>query len=369
MVRRLPNRLPDLKQDLLWEMTLPGAGVGGLVVASDLVIASGRDVTDGSDQFDAFDLMTGSHVWTYKYPAPAALDYGNSPRATPAFASGVLVTLGATGRLSGLDVKTGVALWSVELSEHLGGEELTWGFSGSPLIMNERVYVQVGESASLLVVDLYGGQIVDAFSGSPTVYSSLVPIQIGEEMVVAGTDADGYFVRRITDGSIVWSHQPELSGDFGVPSPVVIPGGLVYVGENNGVQLFHRTSNGFTAKPIAINDSLIPDSHTPVAIGDKLLVAFDGFHCLSIDHELRKEWSVAESLITGYASIIASPSRALVTTEGGELLLFDTRDKGKLIDQTKLSKEKAKLLSHPAIVSDQLLIRVGSELRCYKLAM
>ena len=93
----------------MWKVRLPSAGVGGLLAASGMVVAGSRDPADKKDRFSAFDLATGQPLWAHEYEAEAELDYGNSPRATPALAEGVVVTQGATGRLSALDAATGVA--------------------------------------------------------------------------------------------------------------------------------------------------------------------------------------------------------------------------------------------------------------------
>ena len=159
-----------------------------------------------------------------------------------------------------------------------------------------------------------------------------------------------------------------MSGDFGVPTPVAVRGGLIFAGENNGVQLFRQAGSGFGSRPVAINDTLIPDSHPPVSIDGKLLVAMNGLHCLSIADGLNEEWCVGESLITGYASLIVSSNTALVTTENGRLVLFRFGPRGcEIIDQLRLAETRVRVLSHPAVIADKLVIRVGTELRCYRL--
>ena len=65
---------------------------------------------------------------------------------------------------------------------------------------------------------------------------------------------------------------------------------------------------------------------------------------------------------------IASENRALVTTEAGELLLFDILGaEPTLLDWRKLSTSgKLTILSHPAVVEDKIVIRVQDEIHCYR---
>ncbi|MEM6691882.1 MAG: PQQ-binding-like beta-propeller repeat protein, partial [Planctomycetota bacterium] len=189
----------------------------------------------------------------------------------------------------------------------------------------------------------------------------------GKDLLV-GSDQVGYFIRSSKDGRYLWHAKRQYSGDFGVPAPVVHGTSILFTGENNGLQVFDLETIA-SATPIKSpqfsNDLLLPDTHTPVIVGDQVLVAYEGLHALKLDG-LDIIWSAAEDTIHTYASIIASEDRALVMTESNELLLFDNND-GQLIDSMTLAEDGGPLLSHPAIVSDRLLIRVGSEVRCYDL--
>jgi outer membrane protein assembly factor BamB len=344
---------------------LDAAGVGGLTATSAMVVVSGRDATDTRDRFTALDPESGQRLWVYQYDAPAELDYGNSPRATPAIVDGVVVTLGATGILSGLDAQTGVALWSADVRRRFEAPLPTWGFSASPLVIDGVILLPLGNESPLVALDLLSGETRWRVAAGASAYASLMPI--GENMI-AGVSEDGYFLRRRDDGSSVWSYESEFSGDFGVPSPVVGQHGAIFSGENNGVLWFKDLLKERADQASAVDERLIPDSHTPVVVGDQLLVAHDGLHSLNLREALSESWSIAGDMITGYASIIASADRALVTTEGGKLLLVDLGDNpGKLLDQQMMTEDRHSLLSHPAILGDRLLVRVKSEVRCYRL--
>jgi len=329
-----------------------------------MLIVSGRDAGDQRDLFVALKLDTGDEVWRYHYPADAHLDYGNSPRATPTFADGVLVALGATGIISGLDVKTGVPLWTVDLCERFNIPVPTWGFSGSPLVVDDLVFIQVAGDPSLVGLDLFSGEIRWQVANEYEFASYASLMIASDRATLIGVGKESYFTRTIDDGQSEWSAKPDLFGDFGVPSPVIVPGGVVFTSENNGVQLFSLPGS----EAAAVNDTLFPDSHTPVCVDDQLLLAHRGLHSLRLDDGLKEKWCVGESIITGYASIIASKRRALVTTEDGQLILVDIGgQEPQILDHQSLSKRKTKVLSHPAIHANHLFVRVGSEVRCYTL--
>ncbi|MFK8113041.1 MAG: PQQ-binding-like beta-propeller repeat protein [Rubripirellula sp.] len=347
---------------------MPSDGIGGLMVTpSGAVVVSGRSVSDAHDLFSAFSFESGKQLWEYQYKAVASLDYGNSPRATPVYSEGVLVTLGASGVVTGLDATSGVPLWTLELSREFRVPVPTWGFSGSPLVIEGQVLLQVADAPALISIDLFSGKLNWKVSGDPAAYASLMPVV--NETHVVGVSENGYFLRRVSDGRLVWSAEPNQEGDFGVATPVMVPGGVVFTSENNGVQLFGREKEDLSQASLDFNESLLPDSHTPVAVGNQLLVADHGLHSLRLQDGLREAWVIAEEYIHSYASIIASSNRALVTTEDGRWLLASTvsNEKGKILDHQPLSSKRTRVLAHPAVHEDCIFVRVANQIRCYRL--
>ena len=82
------------------------------------------------------------------------LDYGNGPRAAPTVFDGLVYTLGATGKLNCLDLKTGSVRWSANLVSDFDGRMPTWGYAASPLIFRDTVIVHPGSAKGASVVAL-----------------------------------------------------------------------------------------------------------------------------------------------------------------------------------------------------------------------
>lgn len=368
LVEWLPDQLPKATDSLVWSHSLPSVGYGGLVAADGVVVVSGRDAQDQSDAFLAFSLSDGKPLWQSQYASLSSFDYGNTPRATPLIADSNVFTLGAAGILSSLDLKSGRMNWQIDLAQELGEALPTWGFCSSPLLIEGTLYLQLGAKQTLVAVDAKAGTVNWSAIGRPAAYSSLMPMKFQGKNLLVGIDRIGYFIRSADDGKYLWLAKRKYSGDFGVPAPVIQGTSILFTGENNGLEVFDLTSIASATSvksPQFANDELLPDSHTPVIAGDQVLVAHEGLHSLALDG-LEARWTVAEDKINAYAAIIASPKRALVATEGNELLLVDT-DQGALLDSMTLAEGVGPLLSHPAIANDHLFIRVGEEIRCYRL--
>ena len=82
---------------------------------------------------------------------------------------------------------------------------------------------------------------------------------------------------------------------------------------------------------------------------------------------LEDRWSVAEDFVRAYASVIASPRRAYVTSEAGDRLLvgFDATS-ARVLDRQSPDRP-VRTLAHPAVAGDRLYRREGRELICERL--
>lgn len=368
----LPKSLPPAPV-VLWETPLNGEGIGGIAATESLIVVSGRDVADEQDVWHGISPLDGSPLWQWTYPAAGELDYGNSPRATPLITDQMVICLGAMGDLHALDRNIGISLWQKSLTTAYSASKPDWGFSGSPLRINNKIIIQPGgPDASLVALNELTGDTIWKTPGAAAAYVSAILLPTKPAGIV-GLTQRGITVWDAETGQQRQQFQPEFDGDFGVPSPVEVKNGMILTSENNGTRLyrFSTASNptAFLPKPIATNEEAMPDSHTPVAVGDRLFVVYEGLRCLEIGNNLKQRWILQDSEFQQYCSIIASKDRLLITTESSQVLLVDISqpDRGEIIRRWKLGDGRSNILSHPAILHDKLLIRVGTTLQCIQL--
>ena len=361
---RLPHDFGNLRASPAWVATLPGGAVGGVSVADGKVFVGTRDGTDQADLFLAFDARTGRPIWSATYPAPLKLDYGNTPRATPVYDDGVLVTLGAGGTLSGLDAATGVPLWRVSLISRFGVDLPTWGFCGTPVVAADRVITPLSDRTPIAAVDLFSGATVwTADDGAAAYASPIIDPHNGESVYLV--DAAGPVARRISDGGVRWRYTLPIKGDFGVPTAVPVGDRIFFIGENNGLIVCDAASRATNADLWrVVDDTLLPDSHTPTPVGDDVVVAFEGVHRVAADG--RRLWSAAEDAVNGYAATISDASVVWVWTEDALMLSIDAAT-GRELDRWVGDPRRVRTLSHPAIAAGWLYIVIDQELRAYQL--
>lgn len=90
----------------------------------------------------AYDASTGREVWTHVYPSLFQESMGgDGPRATPTYHDGLLYSLGAMGEFRCLEAATGKVKWSKNILTDNQADNIHWGMSCSPLIVDEKVIV------------------------------------------------------------------------------------------------------------------------------------------------------------------------------------------------------------------------------------
>ncbi len=370
--QRLPASLPDTAE-CLWQFDLPSEGIGGIAATDRFVVVGSRDAADTQDVFTCHRFETGEEVWRISYPAIGELDYGNSPRATPLLVGDRVVMLGAFGHLTVAKLATGEILWQISFADAFGATVPTWGFCGSPLQIDavvagqkrSTVVVQPGSAeASLVALDIESGEIIWQAAGNRPGYSSFILAAVqGQEQLIGydETSLGGWDLA----GNRLWELVPESSGDFNVPTPIVTGNRLFVATENNGLRLFEFDSNGkVSGQPVAKFDDLRPDTHTPVLVGKYLLGVHYGLHCLN-GSDLKLVARMEDDVFSEYVSAISDGGqRVLFTSINGELVLVEIAgDRCQIKSRLRLS-DTEEIMSHPAIVGNRFIVRVGKRLCC-----
>ena len=348
--------LPEKK----WSFPLPSNGVGGVSATEDFVVVSSRDRADKKDHFVCLDASSGLPLWQYEYEAIGDLDYGNSPRATSIIADPYVITLGAFGKLTCLDIDSGEEVWAKHLIRDLGGQLPIWGFSSSPLLIDQRLIVQPGgKDASIVALSLTTGEIEWKTPGRPAAYASPILVRFASHSQIVAYDAESLGGWDLETGKRLWEMMPNVEKDFNVPTPVSILNGLVLTTENNATRVYRFDERGvLSQKPEAEFLDLSGDSHTPIAVENVLFGISGNLIALDVKNGLQKLGEISEKRFGVYASMIAHRDRVLVLGDTGEAILY--RHGGSSFQEMgrwSTQKGRVQLLSHPAMVERTLYVR------------
>ena len=138
----------------MWRRPI-GPGWSSFAVHGDLLYTQEQR---GDDEIVAcYQVSTGEPVWRHRdrcgsgsrMAAPA-------PRGTPTLSNGRVYALGATGILNALDARTGAVRLVAQRRADTGAKVPDWGFSSSPLVVDDVVIVAA--SGTLAAYDVATGK-------------------------------------------------------------------------------------------------------------------------------------------------------------------------------------------------------------------
>jgi hypothetical protein len=374
LMAQLPAALPQ-PLPVLWERKLNHAGLGGIAVAQGYVVMGDRDPLDQADVWRCFRADSGEAVWAIMQRTRGPrLDYGNSPRATPLLVRGRAYVLGAYGDLLALDLASGKVLWKRQLVKDFQGCMPKWGYANSPLLYENRLWLLPGGLKNFLVgLDPATGKVLCAGLGSgPPAYAALIAGEWQGRSQVVAYDENNLCGWDTQTGRPLWQLAPPLEGDFNVPTPMALGDGLLLATENNGARWHRFDGRGcLNPQPTAKYQNLHPVTATPIVVGQRVIGASDGLHCLNWRVELKQWealWKNDDDAWAEHVSFISDGQRVLALGFHGDLLLLDaTAPDFRPLSRQRLFEEDEELYAFPAVANGRFYVRGRQVLRCYSL--
>jgi len=318
-----------------------------------------------------YNAKTGKPVWMHRDTARFYESNGGAgPRGTPELHDGRIYTLGATGIVNALDAGNGAVIWTRNAATDTGAKLPGWGFSGSPLVVDDRVVVAA--SGRLVAYDLQTGSprwVIREGGGS---YSSPQLLTIGGVAQIVFLNSASTSGVAPSDGKVLWKYpwpvegtpmlQPVLTADGGVLRATGdMMGGVglsrlaVTQGPGGWTVQEAWTSKGL--KPY-FNDFVVHNGH---AFG------FDGSILACIDlQDGKRKWKGGR-YGNGQMLLLADQDMLLVLSEEGELALVGaTPDQFNEI--ARFTAIEGKTWNHLVLAGDMLLVRNGQEMAAFRLS-
>lgn len=365
----LPDAFPAGGPRTVWTRKV-GLGFAGVVVADGKCIVFHR-VKD-EDLVEALDARTGKPIWSYaaKTDYSDPLSRGDGPRAVPTVADGRVFTIAANGVLTCLNLVDGKRLWSVNLLERYEVSGSYFGVGTAPLVVAERVLVNVGgEGAGVVAFDVKTGKESWKSSSQRASYASPVRAKIG------GVDQAIFFTRNGLLSldpetgkerySLRW--RARIDASVNAASPVIL-GERIFLSSsyNTGAILLDAGADG--VKEVWNSDRVLScHFNTPVAVGEQLYGVDgrqeEGARLRCIDWKTGKIRWTEEGF--GCGSVIAAGKKLLLMSEKGELILANANpDKFEVLGRQRVLDGVVR--AHLALSGGMAYGRDGTTLGCWR---
>jgi outer membrane protein assembly factor BamB len=345
----------------LWRRAV-GPGWSSFAVHGDLLYTQEQR---GEDEIvSAYRMTTGEPAWIHRDAARFFESNGGAgPRGTPTAHERRVYTFGATGILNALDARSGAVIWSRNAASDADTEVPYWGFSSSPVVVDDLVIV--GVSGQLVAYDRATGKPRWFGPAGPGAYSSphLTTIDGVPQILLL----DGAHAISVTpaEGKRLWAHAWP-----GSPTqPAAIGNGHLLIASATGtrrIAVVHGPE-GWTTEERWTSIGLKP-TFNDFAAHEGHAFGFDGgiLACIDLKDGARK-WKGGR-YGHGQMVLLAEQDVLLVLSEEGDLALVRATP-----DQfTEVSRFKVfdgKTWNHPALVGDILLVRNGEEMAAFRLAL
>jgi len=368
----LPQTLPA-EPKVLWRVELAAKGLGPVTATDTRVIVSDKDAFGTSDVWRCLDAQTGKELWTVEYEAGEKMDYTNAPRAAAVIEGDLVYLLGAFGDLYCVRLDSGKEVWYVNFRETFIPTVPTWGYCGTPLIVDDKLIVStVAPEAAVVALNKLTGKVVWKTPGERPGYGALIVGTFGGKRQIVGHDRHTIGGWDVETGKRLWTVKPPEPNDYNVPTPVDLGDGRVLIAtENNGTRIYAFNADGtIIAEPQALNEDLLPDSSSPVALDGRVWsTGSEGAYCLDLDDKLKTIWSSEEKPFSEYATFVGGNGRVLIITKGGLIALMPSRpkpdDRPAWVRVFEGDADgEPEVWSHPAFVGKRMYLRNHNEIIC-----
>ncbi|MBK3517090.1 PQQ-binding-like beta-propeller repeat protein [Carboxylicivirga marina] len=279
--------------DKVWEFKL-GQGYGGASVFNGEVFVLDRIIGE-ADVLRCIDSSTGEEKWNYKYEAKGELPYPGS-RAVPTVDENYVWCVGPHGHLKCIDKKTHQSVWSHNLLDEYGGKLQRWGFSVSPIVVDDLVIVSPqGEKAGVVAYNKLTGDVVwesrrltgQRFHVSPTIgeYGGITQIIMTSSCVKGdGFTSDEVVAFEVNTGKELWRYEGFNSFACIAPPLVLDENRLfltscAYKDKYNPVSILLEISSdgeNFAFEEVFRNEEVGCKMHPPVFVNDHFYINNNG---------------------------------------------------------------------------------------------
>ena len=349
---------------LLWQRRV-GPGCSSFAAGGGLIYTQEQRGEDES--VTCYDLANGRPVWIHTDKTRFWDSHtGAGPRGTPALHKGRVYAFGGTGILNTLDAAKGTLIWSRDVSKDTGIKALTWGFTSSPLIYGDAVYVAA--AGKMAAYDLESGRPKWFGPEGGKSYSSPHLVTINGVPQIALLNEPGVISFNPADGKALWAYA--WKGEDRVIQPAFTDDGGILLGVNlqgmRRIVVSQDKNNNWNIKEGWASSAAKPNFND-YAAHKGYLYGYNGLSLICIDmRDGKLKWKGGS--FGGQLILLADQDALLLISEAGELVLIEAVP-GHFKVLARFPAIKGRTWNHPALAGHIVLVRNSGEAAAFRLPL
>jgi outer membrane protein assembly factor BamB len=255
------------------------------VVQGNRLIVPGRD--KNNDLVFCINSENGELIWQGSYEAKAETSHGPGSRATPFIDGDKVYTFGRSGDLVCWQLEDGKLLWRKNVKD-AGGVEPTWGFSTTPLVVDNMVIIQGGGTALVIAYNKSTGDLLWKSMEGDVGYAAAITINIENEIKLLVYHGKGLSCLNLSDGKALWTVPWATEYGVNATTPIVYNDIIFHTsGYKMGCEAIKITKNGYS---VLWKNNVMEAQHSDPILIDGYIYGYSGessrnagqFKCLEL---------------------------------------------------------------------------------------
>ena len=309
---------------VLWKAEV-GLGFSSFSVAKGRVYTIGH--ANETDTVFCLDADKGHVIWYHAYPSEIGDKfYEGGPSSTPTVDGDHVYTIGKWGDLFCFDAARGRIVWSKNIAKESAAAIPAWGFGGSPLILGDVLYLNIGESG--IALEKATGKILWKSEEGECGYTTPLPFP-GNEGLLLFSSGKAFIAADAKTGKESWRVKWMPQYGVNAADPVLHDGRmLISAGYGKGAALVRF---GKSEPEILWQHRLLRLQMNPAVFLSGSVYGVDGndkektaLKCLDFESGVQK-WAYP---LNNGGSVTAADGRLIVLGGDGELMVGPASPEG-----------------------------------------
>jgi outer membrane protein assembly factor BamB len=376
--------------ELKWSVPI-GPGYSGPTVSEGKVYVTDRlERPAQAERVLCFEAQSGEEVWQHQYDCVyESVGYPAGPRASVVIRDGKAYSLGTMGHLFCFDAGTGEVLWQKDLNEEYKISMPIWGIASTPLVLDDKIIVQVSASPDACVVAFNkdNGKEIWRSLEDRAAYSAPILIEKNGVRVVVNWTEHSLSGLDPESGKVHWRIPWKTGSGMSIATPVLYADHIFVSAFYSGSLLVKLGDDYTTAETVWLRcgeserktDALHCVMNTPLIMDDFIygVDSYGELRCLefSTGDRIWEDLSAVKSDRWANIHFIQQGELTWMFNEQGELLItslspegFKEISRAKLIEPTRKQLGRGVTWSHPAFANRHVFIRNDERLVCADLS-